>query len=134
MGVPSAGSAEGGDDGRPLGENELPEVIITGVPRTGRDVPGEQFGDWPALKPDNPYERHAAHRGGDPRPASAPSPEPPDEPSEPRYVRAQVAQPTENSPGEIAEGSFTVAGGMLTVFDSDGCRLGSPRTATGRQC
>jgi hypothetical protein len=40
-------------------------------------------------------------------------------------IWVQVAPPTENSPGEIIEGSFTLEGNDLRVFDVDHNLLGT---------
>jgi hypothetical protein len=103
-------------------KNPLAVTIVTGVPRCGRDVPGEPFGSWPVERPaDN--ERYSAHRGSEPRkPITRP------EPAELvwRPVRTSIPPRTDNDPGAVLTGTFVVDEyNRLRVRDSDGRDLGS---------
>jgi hypothetical protein len=62
-----------------------------------------------------------------PAPASA---EEPAEPLDARRIYVQTAPPTEDSPGEIVEGSYTLAAdGGIRVYDVDGNLLGTEHLA-----
>jgi hypothetical protein len=97
-----------------------PFVIITGVPE-----PPDFGKDWPPLPPTQPYDRAADH--DEPRkPAMVRPSAEPAEPLVAHRIRVQVAPPTEDSPGEIVEGSYTLAeDGVLRVYDADRNLLGT---------
>jgi hypothetical protein len=68
-------------------------------------------------------------------PPSTPAPWPVEEPAEPlveHRIWVQVAPPTENDPGAIVEGSYTLAeDGVVRVYDVDRNLLGTEHLAPG---
>jgi hypothetical protein len=103
-----------------------PMVIITGVPRDA------DFGkDWAPLPSTKPYDRHDA----DDEPRKPAIVRPSEEPAEPlveHRIRVQVAPPTENDPGAIVEGTYTLTeGGLLRVYDTDQNLLGTEHLGPG---
>ncbi|OLB78716.1 MAG: hypothetical protein AUI16_02975 [Alphaproteobacteria bacterium 13_2_20CM_2_64_7] len=96
-----------------------PFVIITGVPRSP-----DFEKDWARLPPAKPYDRYASH--DEPRKPAIVRPY--EEPAElvAHRIQVQVAPPTENDPGAIIEGTYTLAeDGILRVFDTDQNLLGT---------
>src|SRR6516165_7382492 len=86
------------------------DVIVTGVPRRGRDCPDLPLQVHTASKPDKEEPRRSEGTAlrlpeGHPGRATLAPPEPEAEPSERRYICVPIEQPTENKPGgTIAEG------------------------------
>jgi hypothetical protein len=103
-----------------------PLVIMTGVPRSP-----DFEKDWEPLPPAKPYDRYASH--DEPRtPAVVRPSEEPAEPLMAHRIRVQVAPPTENDPGAVIEGSYTLTeDGLLRVFDTDQNLLGTERLKLG---
>jgi hypothetical protein len=106
-------------------------VIITGVPRAGRDS-DEAVARLLRERPTNPLPPAADLSDG--LPARAPAPIPPltasqqssSEPVQPHRVRTQLERPSERNPvGTIAEGWYRVSGGVVYVEDLQGRPLGS---------
>jgi hypothetical protein len=96
-------------------------VIVTGVPRAGRD---DEYSA--ALARGN----HKASAHVVERPVETSSPTAPKSPpplsaqvaseSEPRRVWATVEPPSEKTCGTILEGTWTIAGNVIRVLDMDG--------------
>jgi hypothetical protein len=118
-----------------------PMVIITGVPRCGSD---ESFEAPPIAKADKAHrvEDFGARRrvsealsSVDTPMPSTPAPASAEEPAEPldvHRVHIQIAPPTENDPGAIVEGSYTLtADGVLRVYDADDNLLGTEHLQPG---
>jgi hypothetical protein len=105
-------------------------VIVTGVPRRGRDAPDLPVQASNASKPDTEKPRQPEPTvlrlpEGHPGRATLPPPEPESEPSERRYICVQIEQPTENNPGgTIAEGYERHADTKVRVYDVRGQLLG----------
>jgi hypothetical protein len=108
---------------RRAGEQRKPafdeQIILTGVPRPGRD---EKY--VARLKEEGA-------RSHEPEPSVPPMPGPPPETPaglEWHGVVVQVAAPTDSNPGgTVAEGRYAVASNVLFVEDADGKSLGSRR-------
>jgi len=87
------------------------DTIITGVPRSGRDVPGSPKAQPPAADNDRPdYGSHLKTYGSKPIP---PRPKPPAEavkPPEPGPIQTQVRGPSDDGkdPGEVISGWFDI--------------------------
>ena len=106
-------------------EDDAIEVIITGVPRDGRD-------NEAAVERLIERAKQDAHRS-DPllakalkareAPQAPPPPEPEPEP-ERRPIRATIELPTDNSLGAVVEGSYVVRDNMVYVFDDRGQPIG----------
>jgi hypothetical protein len=133
---------------RRAGEQRKPafdeQIILTGVPRPGRD---EKYvarlkEEYAAESAEQRQEREAAaaavvesfHEGArshEPEPSVPPMPGPPPETPaglEWHGVVVQVAAPTDSNPGgTVAEGRYAVASNVLFVEDADGKSLGSRR-------
>jgi hypothetical protein len=113
-----------------------PLVIITGVPRGGLDddddaPPIVKAPEDKALRIEDFRAREqvseAMHVVDRPMP-STPAPRSVEEPAEPlveHRIRVQVAPPTEDDPGAIVEGSYTLEDGVLRVYDTDQNLLGT---------
>ncbi len=98
-------------------------VIVTGVPRTGRDrVPDDYLSQKPRA---TPYIPPAPETKPAPSEPVARAPE-----SEPRRVWVTVEPPSEKSCGTIVEGTWTIADGVIRVRDMEG-RLFTERLAPG---
>jgi hypothetical protein len=107
-----------------------PMVLITGVPRCDED-----YEDPPIAKAPRPEDFHARRQVSEAlsavsKPApSTPAPRSVEEPAEPlvtHRIHVQVAPPTDNDPGSVIEGSFTVsANGTLRVYGADSNLLGT---------
>jgi hypothetical protein len=104
-----------------------PMVIITGVPRSS------DFGkDWAPLPPAKPYDRYAVASDEPRKPAIVRPSEEPAEPLVAHRIQVQVAPPTEDSPGEVVEGTYTLAeDGVLRVYDGDRNLLGTDHLPPG---
>jgi hypothetical protein len=102
------------------------EAISTGVPRSKGS--GEA---WPPLPPAKPYDRYAAASDEPRKPAITRPSEEPAEPLEEHRIRVQVAPPTENDPGAIVEGSYTLGDGVVRVYDADHNLLGTEHLRPG---
>jgi hypothetical protein len=104
-------------------EDDAIEVIITGVPRAGRDNEAAVERLVKLAKerghPNDPILAQAAKA----RPVPPP-PEPEPEP-ERHYVRVQVRPSSENDPGEIREAHFATDGSLVRVWDLQGRLIGS---------
>jgi hypothetical protein len=91
-------------------------VIVTGVPRPGRDDD-----DIPTSGPSYPTVPYTSKpRASVP---SKPSPKPPvaSEPPEWRWVCTQIEAPSERNPGgAVVEGYYAIKGGVLYVEDQSG--------------
>jgi hypothetical protein len=104
------------------------QVIVTGVPRAGRE-PADYS---PPMSPPQPtpsiFDRRSA---GSATPFAVSEPQPPApkqmaEPSEWRRVWATVERPSETNPGgAIVEGLYRVEDGMVKVTDLQGRLLGA---------
>jgi len=110
-------------------------IIITGVPRAGRDpeprVTSAPTGTPPtriverqpegvALRVSTTLgERDLYMKEHHPRPA------PPPDTSEPRYVRATISPQSEGHPGILIEGAYMLSNGTVQVFDMRGALLGT---------
>ena len=138
VGAPQSESRTKDDLGREVyhgrrtkeGAIEHLDMIVTGVPRAGRDPePISAPASAPRTKERQPeggkYRVHTAlgerdipvtHR-------SAPKPQP--DTSERHHVRAMIAPRSESDPGQILEGSFTVDGGLVRVYDNADALVGS---------
>jgi|SRR5215813_2824096 len=127
-------------DNRPDENGERPiSVIVTGVPRAGRDDDDpELFARYLAAiktapspsKPYRPY-RYAEERARErARPPQEAPPMPTEPESEPRQIRTQIERPTEKTHGVIIERTYTTAGNLMRVRDMDG-RLFTERFAPG---
>ena len=118
-----------------LGIESPIQVIVTGVPRAGRDD-DEDLAAYItdiAAHPTPAYDRYAAK----PKLVETvsvpplPKPSPPVDRSERasgwRYVRAQVRSPDPDNdePGEIKEGQYRIEGNLLRVEDKEGRSLGT---------
>jgi hypothetical protein len=118
-------------------------AIITGVPRCGRD---ESFGgEAPPIAKEDKAPRiedfFARRRVNEtlssvdrPMPTTPPpaSARPSEEPAEFHRIHVHVAPPTEDSPGEVIEGSYALAeDGLLRVYDTDQNLLGTERLKLG---
>jgi hypothetical protein len=118
--------------------DDVVTTIITGVPRCGRDESADDEAPPIAKAPEDKAPRvedfHARRKVSDalsavskplPRtPAPRPVESSPDE--GPYHIHAQVRGPDERGdPGEIAEGSYTISGGMVRVRDDQNRDLGS---------
>src|SRR5262249_2088820 len=106
-------------------------LIITGVPRRGRDTddpaPPPPVGKANKADTENPRQEGTALRlpEGDPGRFVPQAPEPETEPSERRYICVQTEQPTEGNPGgTIAEGYEMHTDRRVKVFDMRGQLLG----------
>jgi hypothetical protein len=134
-GLPDASGRETYFGPRTLGKDGTLEepvgVIITGVPRAGRDS-DEAVARLLRERPTNPLPPAADLSDG--LPARAPAPIPPlaasqqssSEPVQPHRVRTQLERPSERNPvGTIAEGWYRVSGGVVYVEDLQGRPLGS---------
>jgi hypothetical protein len=117
-----------------------PLVIVTGVPRAGRD---DDYcdDDYPAriasVSPAHPAPPEDNTSSARPEDTLSEPPEPVvrsesvrsagESTSEPRYVRAQVRRPDpeKDDPGEIKEGQYRVEGNLLRVQDMQGRSLGT---------
>jgi hypothetical protein len=117
--------------------DDVVTAIITGVPRCGRD---ESFGGEAPPIAKAPEDRRvedfgarrrvseALHSVDRPMPTTPPpaSARPSEEPAEFHRIHVQVAPPTEDSPGEVIEGSYALAeDGVLRVYDTDHNLLGT---------
>jgi hypothetical protein len=104
-----------------------PLAIVTGVPRS------PDWGkDWAPLPPGKPYDRYAVASDEPPKPAMVRPSEELAEPLVAHHIQVQVAPPTENDPGAIVEGSYTLTeDGLLRVFDTDQNLLGTERLKLG---
>jgi hypothetical protein len=113
-------------------------VIVTGVPRCGRDEDDEGYDDEapPVAKAEDRAEDftarkrvaealHAVDRPMPTTPPPAPSTE--SEPYEgPHHIHAQTRGSGPGDPGAIVEGSFTISsGGIVHVKDAEGRLLGT---------
>jgi hypothetical protein len=103
-----------------------PLVILTGVPR-GPD----REKDWGPLPPTKPYDRYAYASPSTPRPAPPVSrlqrqAESSVERQGPHRIIVQVRapDPERGDHGEVAEGTYTVAGNVVRVEDMQGRSLG----------
>jgi hypothetical protein len=117
-------------------------VIITGVPRCGRDDDGEAP---PIAKAPEDKTRRVEDFGARQRvseallaarrpPPSTPAPRPvePAEPLVAHRIWVQVAPPTERDPGAIIEGSYALTeNGVLRVYDADQNLLGTEHLRPG---
>jgi hypothetical protein len=105
------------------------DVIMTGVPRAGRDPEltsapastsptktAERQPAGSALRLPESNELYAKH---------APQPRPPPDTSERRYVRTEINPTSERDCGAIMEGTFTPDGGTVRVYDLKGSLLGT---------
>jgi hypothetical protein len=114
---------------------EAIDVIITGVPRAGREP--DNYTPPPSVEPPAPYssiydrrspptagrQARVDHVVDDVKPPIERT-EPPTAP-EGKRIWAQTAQPSQANPGgSIAEGSYRVEGALLTVEDLRGNLLG----------
>jgi hypothetical protein len=100
------------------------QVIITGVPRPGREP--ENYRPPISSEPPAPsiFDRRSAPR--DPREPTAPKQEPSSIEAEWRRVLATVERPSETNPGgAIVEGLYRVEDGMVKVTDLQGRLLGT---------
>jgi hypothetical protein len=111
-------------------------VIITGVPRCGADesFPVEAIAKEGILRVEDFGARRRASEALNavdrPMP-STPAPVSAEEPTEPLDVHriyVQTAPPTDNDPGAIVEGSYSVYHGTVRVYDADGHLLGVEHT------
>jgi hypothetical protein len=104
-----------------------PLTISTGVPRNA------DFGKgWAPLPPAKPYDRYAVASDKPRKPAMVRPSEEPAEPLVEHRIRVQVAPPTENDPGAIVEGSYTLTeDGVVRVYDVDHNLLGTEHLRPG---
>src|SRR5262249_32357353 len=125
-------------DGREIYSHE-PMMIVTGVPRRGRDCDDP---DDPPVQVDNASTPDAENRRpeghalrlpkDDPLRAAPYTPAPEPVVSEPRRIRVQIEQPTESNPGgTIAEGFERHSDSPVRVYDTDGNLLGSANLRPG---
>src|SRR5262249_19067938 len=111
---------------------KAPPVIITGVPRTGRDpeprtpvVPSSTTASQPerVRAPERAAlrlpEKHELRET--PQPQSTPV----EAASQRHYVRAEVRPSSEGDPGAIIEGRYAASGGLVRVWDIQGNLLGT---------
>jgi hypothetical protein len=126
------GRVIGIDDSKPLppardeqGREIFYEVdtIVTGVPRSGRDVPGSPRNHETKSADDKPdYTSHLKTYGGKPIP---PLPKPPAEavkPPEPGPIQTQVRAPSQDGkdPGEIVSGWYDIQNRQVVVWERSG--------------
>jgi hypothetical protein len=105
-----------------------PLVIFTGVPRG----PDRAEKDWAPLSPTNPYDRYSEPRkpaGNNAGKATAEHSEVeavkrPDEGPHRIIVQVRPPYPERGDHGEVAEGTYTVAGNVVRVEDMEGRSLG----------
>jgi len=110
-------------------------VLITGVPRMGRDVPAEPPRALSPSKASQP-ERVDARRGGEAlrlpeKQRETPQPRPTPQMPEPRYVYAEVRPCSGNDAGAIIEGRYAASDGLVRVWDMQGKLLGTQALKTG---
>jgi hypothetical protein len=115
-----------------------PSVIITGVPRSGRDpkyIAALERGDYKAPVAERPPVTKSWPVVSGPVPTTPPPASASvEESAEPLAHRiwVQVAPPTETDPGAVIEGSYTLTeGGVLRVYDADRNLLGTERLQPG---
>jgi hypothetical protein len=101
-------------------------IIITGVPRAGRD-PEDAVERLVARAkqtgyPSDPILAKAtqARETQAQKPPAEPEPEP-----ERHYVRVEIRPSSENDPGQILEGRYATIGSLVQVWTLDGRLLGS---------
>ena len=117
-----------------------PMVLITGVPRAGRDVPDEgevpPIAEVPRIAKAPRIEDYFARRrvseamsSASKPPPGTPAPRPVENSRDegPYRIIAQTWAPDleKGDPGEIAEGTYTICGGMVRVEDAEGRPLAS---------
>jgi len=109
------------------------DLIVTGVPRAGRDPEptsaptstpltriAERQPEGVALRVSTTLgERDLYMKEHHPRPT------PPPDTSERRYVRATISPQSEGHPGILIEGTYTLSNGSVQVFDMRGALLGT---------
>ena len=112
---------------RPLENGERIAVVITGVPRAGRDdgyEPPEQparFATFDKCEPPTANQPKSPA----PRPAAQ------SDATETRRIVATISPRDERDPGIIFEGSYKVQFGQVYVYSADGKSLGSLPVAAG---
>jgi hypothetical protein len=116
-------------DGREVYPPDNCGLVITGVPRQGRDdglpIPTSPSTSWLMAMETKPVERKAP-------PLPQPSPELPAE--GPRHsIRCTVRppDPEKDDPGQIIEGSHSLSGNVLRVYDDEGRLLGTDKLQPG---
>jgi hypothetical protein len=120
-----------GGETRPIvfDQDEL-AVIVTGVPRRGRDAPDLPVQVHKANKPDKEEPRRSEGTAlrlseGDPLRATLAAPVPESEPSKERRIVVQIEAPSENNPGGvICEGYERHTDRRVRVFDTKGQLIG----------
>jgi len=109
------------------------DLIVTGVPRAGRDPEltsapistpltriAERQPEGVALRVSTTLgERDLYMKEHHPRPT------PPPDTSERRYVRATISPQSEGHPGILIEGTYMLSNGTVQVFDMRGALLGT---------
>ena len=109
------------------------DLIVTGVPRAGRDPEltsapistpvtriAERQPEGVALRVSTTLgERDLYMKEHHPRPT------PPPDTSERRYVRATISPQSEGHPGILIEGTYMLSNGTVQVFDMRGAPLGT---------
>jgi hypothetical protein len=125
------------DEGREVHPSENYAVVVTGVPRRGRDdqARANLLKRGIKISPSD-YDRYACAMKPveEKKPPPLPQPTPEPLPSSPRYpVRCTVRRPDpdKNDPGQIIEASYTITGNLLSVEDSEGRRLGTTTVRPG---
>ena len=99
------------------------DTIVTGVPRSGRDVPGSPRAQPPVADERPDYTGHLKrYDDGKPTP---PRPKPPAEavkPPEPGPVQTQVRAPSQDGkdPGEVVSGWYDIQNGQVVVWERSG--------------
>jgi hypothetical protein len=128
----SVGRVIGVNDSRPLppardekGREIFYEVdtIITGVPRSGRDVPGSPYKTQPRAVDDKPdYTSHLKTYEDTKIPPRPKAPAEAIKPPEPGPIQTQVRAPSQDGrdPGEVISGWFDVQNGQVVVWERSG--------------
>jgi hypothetical protein len=102
-------------------------VVITGVPRQGRDdgLPVPTSTPWPMAVEMKPVERKAP-------PLPQPAPELPTEgPRHPVRWTARAPDEEKRDPGQVIEASYSITGNVLRVYDETDRLLGTDRLQPG---
>src|SRR5262245_62119878 len=109
-------------------------IVITGVQRGEGSAYVAALLESAGIEPGDRYASMKTKAVEEKRPAPRPQPTPELPASSPRYpVRCTVRgpNPDKNDPGQIIEASYAVSGNLLSVYDEEGCKLGTATVRPG---